>query len=76
MTIILGTWEAEIGKIVVGGQPWQIVLETPFLETGSIAQAVCTCIAGMKPESHQIMIITIFILVCTSLAETHLDQVM
>jgi hypothetical protein len=71
MTIILGTWEAEIGKIVVGGQPWQIVLET-----GSIAQAVCTCIAGMKPESHQIMIITIFILVCTSLAETHLDQVM
>jgi hypothetical protein len=26
--VILATWEAEIGRIVVRGQPWQIVLET------------------------------------------------
>jgi hypothetical protein len=28
-SIILPTWEAEIGRIVVGGQPGQIVCENP-----------------------------------------------
>jgi hypothetical protein len=30
MTIILATWEAEIGRIAVQGQLRQIVQETPF----------------------------------------------
>jgi hypothetical protein len=30
MPIILVTWEAEIGRITVQGQPGQIVHETPF----------------------------------------------
>jgi hypothetical protein len=29
MPIILATWEAEIERIAVGGQPGQIVEETP-----------------------------------------------
>jgi hypothetical protein len=30
MPVILGTWEAGIGRIVFQGQPGQIVLETPI----------------------------------------------
>jgi hypothetical protein len=30
--VILATWEVEILRIVVQGQPWQIVLETPCLQ--------------------------------------------
>jgi hypothetical protein len=30
--VILATWEAEIGKIVVRGQPRQIIHKTPFLK--------------------------------------------
>jgi hypothetical protein len=30
--VILATWEAEMGRIVVQGQPGQIVLETPNLQ--------------------------------------------
>jgi hypothetical protein len=28
--VILALWEAEIGRLVIQGQPGQIVLETPF----------------------------------------------
>jgi hypothetical protein len=29
MSIILATWEAEVQRITVRGQPWQIVFKTP-----------------------------------------------
>jgi hypothetical protein len=32
MPVILVTWEAEIGRIVVEGQPGQIVHEMPHLQ--------------------------------------------
>jgi hypothetical protein len=32
MLIILATWEAEIGRILVHSQPRQIVCETPHLQ--------------------------------------------
>jgi hypothetical protein len=31
LPLILSTWEADIGKTAVQGQPWQIVHETPSL---------------------------------------------
>jgi hypothetical protein len=40
MLIILATWEAEIGRIAVQGQPRQIVPETPV---SKINRAKCTC---------------------------------
>jgi hypothetical protein len=46
MPIILATWEAEIGKIVVQVQPRKIVHETPISKitrakwTGGVAQVV------------------------------------
>jgi hypothetical protein len=53
MPVILITWEAEIGRITVWGQPGQTVLETPISKvtrakwTGGVVQAVehllCTC---------------------------------
>jgi hypothetical protein len=41
--VILGTWEAKIGRIVVPGQPGQIVSKTPSPKakwTGGMALAV------------------------------------
>jgi hypothetical protein len=53
MPVILATWEAEIKRNLVPGQPRQIVLETPISKitrakwTGSVAQVVewllCKC---------------------------------
>jgi hypothetical protein len=45
MSVILAAWEAEIGRIKVGGQPGQIVLKVPSQKypakwTGGAAQAV------------------------------------
>jgi hypothetical protein len=46
MTIILATWEVEIRKIMVQGQPGQILQETPISKitrakwTGGVAQVV------------------------------------
>jgi hypothetical protein len=46
MSVILATWEAEIRRIVVQGQPEKIVCETPISKitrakwTGGLAQAV------------------------------------
>jgi hypothetical protein len=30
MPVILAIWEADIGRIVIQGQPWQVVSKTPF----------------------------------------------
>jgi hypothetical protein len=46
MPVILATWKVEITRIVSGGQPWQIVQDTPMSKitrakwTGGVAQAV------------------------------------
>jgi hypothetical protein len=59
MLIILTTWETEIGKIVVQGQPGQIVDETPppfhfqnnqsKIDWGVVAQAIeCLLFASIK----------------------------
>jgi hypothetical protein len=31
--VTLATWKAEIGMIIIGGQPEQIVLQTPIFKT-------------------------------------------
>jgi hypothetical protein len=36
MPVTLTTWEAKIGKVAVGGQPEQIVCETPFPKNNQI----------------------------------------
>jgi hypothetical protein len=57
MTVILATWEAEIRRIVVQGQPRQIVQETPHLQitttkwTGSVAQVV-ECLLCKHTHTH------------------------
>jgi hypothetical protein len=58
-TVILATWEAEIQRLVVRGQPRQRVWETPISKvtrtkwTGGMAQVVkcllCKCETRMKP---------------------------
>jgi hypothetical protein len=59
---ILAMWETEIGRIVVWGQPWQIVWEIPISKItrakwiGGVAQVVehllCKCkTLGFKPHS-------------------------
>jgi hypothetical protein len=64
MHAILATWEAEIGRIAVQGQPKQIVRKTPISKittakwTGSVIQAVehLLCKARspeFKLQSHQ-----------------------
>jgi hypothetical protein len=53
--VILATWEAEIGRIMVQGQSWQIVLQTPISKimrskwAGSMAQVVEFHCASRKP---------------------------
>jgi hypothetical protein len=54
--VILTTWEAEIGRIILRGQSWQIVIKTPISKitsakwTGGVAQVVdhllCNCEAS------------------------------
>jgi hypothetical protein len=53
MTVILATWEAEVGRIGIQGQPGQIVGETPPIsiktraKNGGVAQMIkhllCNC---------------------------------
>jgi hypothetical protein len=53
--VILSTWEAEIGRILVQGQPGQIVHETPISKItrgkwiGGVAQGVVCLLASAKP---------------------------
>jgi hypothetical protein len=58
--VILATWETEIGRIKAGGQPGQIVHETPSPNgmqmgakwTGGVVQAV-ECLPEFKSQSYQ-----------------------
>jgi hypothetical protein len=59
LPLILSTWEADIGKTAVQGQPWQIVHETPSLTakwTWGVVQVVGYLLykhkAKFKPRSH------------------------
>jgi hypothetical protein len=55
MPLILATWEAEIGRIMIQSQPGQIVCETPISKmikakwTGGVAQVVECLFANAKP---------------------------
>jgi hypothetical protein len=63
MTAIVATWEAEIRRITVQGQPKQIVYKTPISKitklkwTGGVAQVVeyllCKCKAPVPPKENK-----------------------
>jgi hypothetical protein len=59
MPVIFATWEAEIRRIVVQGQPMQTVLETPSLKisrakwTGGVSSGRATALEVRSLELKQ-----------------------
>jgi hypothetical protein len=47
MPVILATWEAEIGRITVPGQPKQNVYKT-LSQQKKLGVVVCTCYQSVK----------------------------
>jgi hypothetical protein len=43
MLVILGTWEVEIGRIMVQGHTWHIAHETPFQPRKMLIMVACAC---------------------------------